>query len=95
MRHTSATLPKVVDPPPQMPGDPVPGESHEHPTPSPTEVPGEPNPPHPSPDPKELTREPRAPSPREPKTSNPKRRIAQRRRVSTHRHGARAQRSVG
>jgi hypothetical protein len=55
---------------------------HEHPTPSPNELPPEPKPPHPSPeprlphpspDPKEVTKEPRTPHPRDPKPSHPSR----------------------
>jgi hypothetical protein len=78
MDANDATMPKVVDPVPQMPGDPVPGRDqheheHEHPTPSPTEVPGEPRPPQPSPDPKEVTKEPRTPHPGEQRPSHPSR----------------------
>jgi hypothetical protein len=82
-------MPKVVDPPPQWPGDPIRDNDHEHPTPSPAEIPGEPSPPHPSPDPKEVTKEPRAPHPGEPKTRPPERRLARRRRINM---GARAMR---
>ncbi len=83
MSATSTGIPKVVDPPPQMPGDPIGDHEHEHPTPSPGEIPREPPSPHPSPDPKEATKEPRAPHPREPRTSPPDRRRARRRRINT------------
>ena len=82
MMRANATMPTVVDPPPQLPGDPTRGTEHEHPTPSPTEIPGEPKPPHPSPDPKEVTKEPRAPHPSEPRTSHPERRWARRCRIN-------------
>jgi len=79
MKQPSATMPTVVDPMPQLPGDPLPQRDqheheHEHPTPAPNELPTEPRPPHPSPDPKEVTKEPRTPHPREPRPSHPERR---------------------
>jgi hypothetical protein len=72
MSGDNASMPRVVDPPPQLPGDPLRqnDHEHEHPTPSPTEVPVEPRPPHPSPDPKEVTTEQRPPHPRDPKPSH-------------------------
>ncbi len=78
MQRANATMPTVVDPVPQLPGDPLPqrdqhDHEHEHPTPTPNELPPEPRPPHPSPDPKEVTKEPRTPHPREPRPSHPER----------------------
>lgn len=78
MQYANPAIPTVVDPVPQLPGDPLPQRDqheheHEHPTPTPNELPPEPRLPHPSPDPKEVTKEPRTPHPREPRPSHPER----------------------